>query len=149
MKTYARISADGQSVEGLFDLSDEQYAALQINGKAAWLRTWVVDAKPSVTASQLIVAGPIVIDAVEAHQTWTVREKTQAELDAEQNAADRPALLAMIAALSSDIDAYNANPDATGTAVERLTKLEARVKDMERQQRRTNRVLRYYLRSQQ
>lgn len=85
----------------------------------------------------------------EARQTWGVREKTQAELDAEINSADRPLLLQMLSAITTDIDAYNANPDVTGTAVERIIKIEARVKELERQQRRDNRILRYYLRTQQ
>lgn len=148
MTTYARIDAQG-SFERLVDLTTEQYTSLQANGKATWLRLWVVDAKPVPTAAQVVELGPITISATEAHQTWTLRNKTQAELDAETNATDRPLLLQMLAALTADIDAFNANPDVTGTAVERLTKIEARVKDLERQQRRDNRILRYYLRSQQ
>lgn len=148
MTAYVRLNADG-AIERHLDLTPEQYAALQANGKAAWLRLWVVEAEPVPTATQVVAPGPITISATEARQTWTIRDKTQVELDAETNAADRPLLLQMIAAITADIDGYNANPDVTGTAVERLAKLETRVKDLERQQRRDNRILRYYLRSQQ
>lgn len=147
MTIYARLNAEGL-VDRLVELTPEQYAALELNGKATWLRLWVVDPKPTPGATQVVVDAGIVIGATEAHQTWALRDKTQAELDAEANAADRPALLSMIAAITVDIDAYNANPDVTGTTVERLAKVEARVKELERQQRRDNRILRYYLRGQ-
>lgn len=145
MTMYARV-ADGR-VEATFDLTQEQYDQLVANGKATHLRLWIVDPQPVITATQVLQPGPVVITETEAHQTWTVREKTQMELDREANATETATLRQMISAVTVDIDAFNANPDVTGTAVERLTKLEARVKDLERQQRRDNRILRYYLRS--
>lgn len=148
MTTYVRLNAGG-AIESRIELTPDQYAALQANGNAAWLRLWVVDTQPVPTATQIVISAGIVITSTEARQTWGLREKTQAELDAEANAADRPLLFQMITSISADIDAYNANPDVSGTAVERLTKLEARVKDLEKQQRRDNRILRYYLREQQ
>jgi hypothetical protein len=145
MTIYARVFES--TVEALVDLTAEQYDALQANGKSAYLRLWLVDPKPTPTALQTVVTGPVVVGQTDARQTWLIMDKNQAELDAEQNAADHPTLLAMIAALTTDIDTYNANPDVSGTSVERLTKLETRVKDLERQQRRDNRILRYYLRT--
>lgn len=145
MTIYARVFES--TVEALVDLTAEQYDALQANGKSAYLRLWLVDPKPTPTALQTVVTGPVVVGQTDARQTWLIMDKNQAELDAEQNAADQPTLLAMIAALTTDIDTYNANPDVSGTSVERLTKLETRVKDLERQQRRDNRILRYYLRT--
>jgi hypothetical protein len=88
MTTYARIDAQG-AFESLVDLTPEQYAALESNGKAAWLRLWIVDAKPVPTATQVVIGAGIVITATEAHQTWTVREKTAAELEAESIFAER------------------------------------------------------------
>jgi hypothetical protein len=88
MTTYARIDAQG-AFDRLIDLTPEQYVALQANGKAAWLRLWIVDAKPVPTATQLVIDAGIVITATEAHQTWAVREKTAAELEAESIAAER------------------------------------------------------------
>lgn len=147
MSLYARIKQDG-SFDRLVELTADQYAALQANGKAAYLRQWVVDPQPVPEPSQVVVDAGIVVGPVEAHQTWSLRAKTQAELGADANAADRSTLLSLITALTTDIDAYNANPDVTGTTAERLAKLEARAKELERQQRRDNRLLRYYLRSQ-
>lgn len=146
MTQYARVDAQGE-VERIVDLTTEQYALLQANGKADWLRLWIVDTKPEPTATQVVIDGGIVVTAIEAHQTWALREKTAAELGYEQNESDRQALVQLISALTTDIQAYNANPDVTGTAVERLAKLEARVKDLERQQRRDNLIGRHYLRS--
>ena len=74
------------------------------------------------------------------------KEEVTGPGDAEANSADRPTIKAAITALSADIAAYNANPDVTGTAVERLAKLEARVKELERQVRRANVILRHYTR---
>lgn len=147
MTTYARITATGE-FDGLFDLTPEQYAALQANGKATYLRIWVVDPQPVPTATQVIINAGITIGATEVHQTWGLRDKTQIELNNEQNAADRGTIVGLMATIVADIDAFNANPDVSGTAVERLTKIEARVKDLERQQRRDNRILLYFLRGQ-
>jgi len=81
MSTFARVR-DGQ-VEGLFDLTDEQYAAMLANGKAAFLRYWIVDPKPEVGPAQVLEDGPVVITHLEARKTWLLREKTQTELDYE------------------------------------------------------------------
>lgn len=148
MSTFARITQNGV-FDTIVELTAEEFDALQANGKAIWLRVWVVDTQPTPTATQVVISAGIVITPTEARQTWGLREKTQAELDAETNAADRPLLLQMLSSITNDIDSYNANPDVTGTAVERITKLEVRVKELERQQRRDNRILRYYLRGQQ
>jgi hypothetical protein len=145
MTTYARIR-DGV-FDSLHDLSAEQYNALVANGKAAHLRLWIVDPEPVDIAPQVFHQGPIVITATEARQTWVIRDKTPAELDRDSNATDLPQLKQLVTELTSDIQAYNANPDTNGTAAERLTKLESRQKESERQTRRNNRILRYYLRS--
>lgn len=80
MTTYARLTTAG-AFERLVELTAEQYAALQANGKASLLRLWAVDALPVPTSSQVVVQGPIAITAEEARQTWQVREKTTAELE--------------------------------------------------------------------
>lgn len=87
MTAYVRLNADG-AIERHLDLTPDQYAALEANGKAAWLRLWVVDPQPVPTATQVVEPGPITISATEARQTWTVREKTAAELEAEAVAAE-------------------------------------------------------------
>jgi hypothetical protein len=88
MTTHVRLNADG-AIERYLDLTPEQYTALEANGKATWLRVWVVNPQPVPTATQVVVNSGILITATEAHQTWTVREKTAAELEAESIAAER------------------------------------------------------------
>lgn len=146
MTTYARINAAGE-FDRLIELTPEEYAALEANGKASWLRLWVVDTKPIPSATQVVTDAGIVIGPVEAHQTWALRDKTAPELNAEQIAADQPSLVQMITALTADIDAYTANPDLSGTAAEWRAKVDTILKDLQRQQRRDNRILRHYLRS--
>lgn len=145
MTTYARITAEG-AFDRLVELTAEQYAELQANGKAAMLRVWVIDAQPVPNATQILVRGPIVIGPAEAHQTWSLRDKTQAELNIDLNTAERSAILQMVTVLSADIVAYNANPDTSGTAGERLTKIENRLREIERQLVRGNRIDRFQLR---
>lgn len=145
MTIYARI-VDGQVVS-TFDLTPDQYAALQANGKSAHLRLWIVDAVPAPSATQVVVIGPVVVGPVEAHQTYVLRDKTQHELDGELNAADYALLKQTVAELSTDIQAYNANPDMTGTQAVQAANLWGHVKDLQRQMRRNNRILRYFLRS--
>lgn len=127
MTTYARLNAGG-TVERLVELTAEQYAALQVNGKAAWLRLWIVDAQPAPSATQVVTNAGIVITATEARQTWGLRAKTQGELDADANEAERLQLRAVIANLAASVQA----PDVAGTAVERIAKLEARTLRTER-----------------
>lgn len=88
MTTYARIDAQS-AFDTLIDLTPEQYTALESNEKAAWLRLWVVDAQPIPTATQVIINTGIVITETEAHQTWAVRDKTAAELEAESIISER------------------------------------------------------------
>ena len=113
MTTYYRIS-DG----ALRDLSPEQFAGLQANGKADGLRVYVLDTRPTPTATQAVEEGPVVVGPVEAHRTWTLRDKTAAELAADQAATDRAADLDQIRTV------LTALKNGTGTAAERLTRLE-------------------------
>ena len=124
MALYARLTNTGVFSHTV-DLTAEEYAAMQVNGKATWLRSWSVDAQPVLTATQVLVNAGIVITATTARQTWSVRSKTQAELDAEENEAERVRLRAIIANLV-------AAQDVTGTATERLVKLETRTLRLER-----------------
>lgn len=145
MTIYARITPEG-SVDQLIELTAQQYASLQVNGKSSFLRLWIVDPQPTPSPSQVVMRGPITVGATEARQTWTLRDKTSAELEREQYLADLPTLRALLSAITADIQAYNPTPDVSGTAVERLAKLESRVLDVERQQRRINLIDRHYLR---
>lgn len=127
MTTYARLNSGG-TFDQFVDLTAEQYAALQANGKAAWLRTWIVDTKPVPTATQVVINTGIVITATEARQTWGVRAKTQTELDSEENEAERTRLRTVITNIAASVAA----PDIAGTAAERIVKLETRTLRLER-----------------
>lgn len=134
MPTIYRVSD-----ASLRDLSAEEWTAMQANPvKAAMLRLWVPTAQPAPTATQKAVSAPAVIDPINATQAWVMVDKTQAELDAETSAAEKPQLAALLAALTASIQA----PDVTGTAAERLVKVEARILRLER-------IARYYVRGLQ
>lgn len=115
MTTYARLNTDG-SFDQLVDVSLDQYAALQANGKAAWLRTWVVEAQPVASATQVVEAGPVVIGEAEARQTWIVREKTAREIEASDLLVERSKIDEVLADLAvqravtrAQWDGYTAN----------------------------------------
>lgn len=127
MTLYARLN-DAGTVERTVDLTPAQYADLQANGKAAWLRAWAEDAKPTPTAGEVLVDTGITVTATEARQTWGVRAKTQAELDADASEAERTHLRTVITNLAASVS----SPDTTGTAGERIVKLEARTLRLER-----------------
>lgn len=88
MTAYARLNALGE-VDRLIDLTAEQYAALVTNGKAIWLRLWIVDAQPAPSPAQVVERGPIVISSTEAHQTWSLRDKTASEVESDAIVAER------------------------------------------------------------
>lgn len=60
-----------------------------------------VDPQPTPSATQVVVLSGIVFDATTARQTWALRDKTAAELDAEAQAAEKDQLLAVAAFLDS------------------------------------------------
>jgi hypothetical protein len=97
MTTYYRVS-DGEFKE----LSAEQYAALSPN-KRDNLRLFIIDEQPVPSATQLVIDGGLVVGPVEAHKTWSLRDKTAEELAAEQTAADLAAEGPTIAQLITDI----------------------------------------------
>jgi hypothetical protein len=120
MTTYARLDPATLQFATLVELTPEQYAALEVNGKAIYLRAWSVDPKPTPSATQIVFSGPIVIDATTARQTWTLQDKSAEQIDREQAEADRPQIRAMLAAMQ----AYAENQDVSGTAVQRIERLE-------------------------
>lgn len=136
MTTYYRIT-DGS----FHELSVEDYAARAPN-KLADLRVWVVDAQPVPTASQVLIDAGIVVGAVEAHQTWGLRDKTAAELDADAQAAEAPAVMAMLAALSDDIQA------GAGVAPATQAQAFAQIQALKVRAVRTDRALRWLIKQQ-
>jgi hypothetical protein len=120
MTTYARLDPATLQFERLVELTPEQYAALEVNGKALYLRAWSIDAPPVPGPTQVVVAGPVVIDSTTARQTWVLQEKSAALIEYEQTETDKPQVRAMLAAMQ----AYAANQDVSGTAVQRIERLE-------------------------
>lgn len=141
MTEYYRIT-DGAHLH----LEADLYALLQANGKATYLRLWSVNPQPTPTASQVVVSAGIVVDATTARQTWTVRAKTQQELDADTNALELPTLISYIDQWTADIQAYNPTPDMTGTVAVQAANLWIHVKDLQKQLLRNNRALRFLAR---
>lgn len=137
MTTYYRVT-DG----AVRDLDDAQFAAMQANGKAANLRLYVVDVQPVPSSTQVVINAGVVVGSVEAHQTWAMRAKTQAELDNDALTVERTALLAMVQNLTEDI-ALGVTPAPT-TAAQAFV----HIQELKRQMLRMNRVARWLLKQQ-
>ena len=99
-------------------------------------RPFTIDAQPTPSAVQVVIDAGIVFTPTTARQTWGLRAKTQAEQDAEANAADVAALKAMVASLTTAI-----TTDRSG-----LTQAQ-KVALLEQDAVRLSRVARYYLRT--
>lgn len=84
---YAKLNAVTPSlIDRIVDLTTEQYQALNGNPKQAYLRPLVVDAQPTPTTAQVVVSAGYVVEPTQVRQTWALRDKTAAELDAEARA---------------------------------------------------------------
>lgn len=141
MSTYARLKAD-LSFDRLVELSPEQYTALQANGKAAWLRLYVVDAQPVPSSTQLVIDGPYVSDATTTHRTFVLVDKTAQHLASEAQQAALVLLQQAVAVLQADI--------ATGITPAPTTAAQAflEVQDLKRRALRSDRILLWILRQQ-
>jgi hypothetical protein len=105
MTTYYRVS-DG----ALRELTAEQFAALAPN-KRDDLRLYIIDSQPVPSATQVVVDAGIVVGLAEAHRTYSLRDKTADELEADA-LAERTQLDAMLA----DVNAQRAVDRATWDA---------------------------------
>jgi hypothetical protein len=112
MTAYFRTS-DSRIV----DLAPETVAGLAPS-KRDTLRLYSVDPMPTPPPSQFVVDGPLVVDQTTARKTWELRDKTPAQLEAEAFAANQQATLEQARAI------YHALKNGTGTAAERLTRVE-------------------------
>ena len=114
--TYARLTQDLQSVEAWDALSDEMYAALVSadNPKALRHRVQVVDATPTLTATQAAEFGGYVVEPDKVRKTWRTRELSAAEIDRQTDTNELALLQQVVAALKA----------GTGTAGERLVRVE-------------------------
>jgi hypothetical protein len=118
---YVRLSADKTQIEKFnIELSAEDYDGLGA-WKQSFLRLWSVDPQPAYNAAtQRLDVGDVVIDATTARRTWTVIDKTAAEIAAEAEDVDLAAEQAKAAEIIADLatqravtraawDAYTAN----------------------------------------
>lgn len=90
---YARLDP----ATGLPDVRNFDVAPSASKG---WV-SFFIDPKPTPTATQVVVDAGIVFSAASARQTWALRDKTQAELDAEARITERDQLVAAMAFLDS------------------------------------------------
>jgi hypothetical protein len=119
---FARLHPSTLLFKDIIEMSQQDYDALVISNpnKAALLRPLVVDPLPTINAAiEKIVAGPIVIEALQARETWTVVAKTQAEIDAENDVAASNLYFSTLTATLADLTA------GTGNNSDRLIRLEA------------------------
>jgi hypothetical protein len=115
MTTYAKLDL-ADAVESLVDLDAEEYAGMQINGKALRLRLWVPTAPPAPSATQVVEPALPVVDAVNATQAWTLRSKTSEELEADAIQAEKIQLTQYITDIQTQLDISNAAFSALTTA---------------------------------
>ena len=102
----------------------------------------IIDARPTPNAAQVVTDAGIVYGPVEAHQTWALRDKTQAELDIDTQASELAALKALVAALTTDIQA-GITPAPT-TAAQAFVEIQ----DLKRRALRTDRAIRWIIKQQ-
>lgn len=82
------------------------------------LKVYSVDPQPVPSATQFVVAGPVVVDATTARKTWELRSKSAEQIEAETFAASQAATLEQARPV------YTALKNGTGTAAERLIRVE-------------------------
>lgn len=107
---YARLDPNNSGVPEVRNFDVAPAAA------KGWL-PFSVDAKPTPSATQAVVDAGIVFDANAARQTWALRDKTQAEMDAEGRTTEKDMLLAAAAFLDS------AAPTTVAAAAQDIQKL--------------------------
>lgn len=101
---YARLAPDRQSV--LEVISDPRVTDIArlisiASPKAATYLPLVVDAAPTLLATERAIVGPYLIEAAQVRQTWQVVAKTQAEIDADTRLAESAQLQVIAAFLDS------------------------------------------------
>jgi hypothetical protein len=112
MTTYYRTT-DG----ALIELTPEQIGQLAPN-KRDTLKAYSVDAEPTLSDTQFVAPGPVVVDGSSARRTWVVVDKSPDQIAGEAFQVQRAVELDQIRA------AYAALKAGTGTAAERLTRCE-------------------------
>jgi hypothetical protein len=124
MTLYARIDPLTQQVSALVDMTLAEYQALDGNPKQQWLRPLVVDAKPTPSATQVVIDAGFVIEPAQVRQTWSLREMTADEIEAAALLAEKAQIAQYIADIQTQLDISNATRGAM-TTNQRLNTLEA------------------------
>jgi hypothetical protein len=117
MTTYYRVSDSA-----FRELSAEQFAALAPN-KRADLRLYIIDAQPTPSATQVVVDSGIVVGPVEAHQTYSLRDKTASELEADSLSEEKAQLDGWLTDIQTQLALDNAARSLL-TNVQRINELE-------------------------
>jgi hypothetical protein len=141
-------------------METQAYNDLQVSNPAryALLRVLVTDPLPTITNLQRIVAGPVVIEALQARETWTVIDKTPQEIADEAEAAAIAAdLLQVQNRLDNLVEAINqhqavldvpySEPPQAGTNALEITALRLRTRNAEQAIRGVERDLILAMRS--
>jgi hypothetical protein len=118
---FARLNPGLLTFKDIVEMEQAEYDALLISNppKAALLRPLVTDPLPTIDpATQKIVAGPIVIEATQARETWVVVAKTAEEIQADNDTAAANVFYATISTTLADLTA------GTGNNTDRLIRLE-------------------------
>lgn len=108
---FARLHPDTLLFRDIIEMTQQQYDALLISNpnKAALLRLLVTDPLPTINAAiEKIVVGPIVIEAAQARETWTVVPKTADELEADELEAEQSQIANRITNINEAIDEHQA-----------------------------------------
>lgn len=142
MTAYARIEPATGLVRDTIELTPQQFSALNGNPKQAFIKPLIIDAQPATNGSNVVVSAGYVIESTQVRQTWALRPKTQAELDAESQATEFALLRAMRTALQTDVSAgITAAPTTAAQAF-------IEIQDLKRRALRADRILLWLLRQQ-
>ena len=122
---YAWLSEDQLRVENVVWRNPDEVAKLSAN-KRARLRPLVVDEQPTPSATEAVISSGYIIEPDQVRSTWTLRNKTTAELNAENRAVLLSNILgdnvftALKTATVAQIETYIDNNFATLLPAQRL-----------------------------
>jgi len=100
--TYYRTTDGRRDIE----LTAQQFGAL-VQSKRDVLRVFIVDPRPADTATDKTEPAGIVVGPIEAHDTWVMRPKTQAELDVDDLTAEQATNAQLILDIKTQLDIDN------------------------------------------
>lgn len=135
---YARIEADGSIT--LIDLDPTLVAKWVADGnpKALVHRAYVVDPQPTPGATQKVVGAGYVVEPTQVRQTWSLADKSAAELEADALKTERADLDTYLASLQAQLDISNATRATLSNA--------QRINELENDTRASMRALKFLLR---